>query len=291
MTRFVTALDALVLSPCTAPERPEQLPDIVDGFDRVAARMETGRVEHDWTDEGVVVFDPADHDLAFRLTAVLKDGFVYGPHVPASWCSRISLDMVAAALDPVFRFADRPRGWGAHVPIVLCRDVNGGVETLSRLPGRLPLIDPLRDSARLDDASVIPVAVEATGQWAALCLPWEHLDRFLAGGRPGEAWLRRRTRTMLMPSGRWWWELEGLRDAGDSRRYAGMWTEPRRGIACLGWPAYFFLAASPLHRCRACGGPTIAGRQYCGTPDCNTDRAAARQRAARAALSQRDNQG
>ena len=204
-------------------------------------------------------------------------------YIPPSWQSHITRACLASFFQVGFLQYDRPRAWGAYLPIVATRDVDGRRETLSELPGKRPLVDPLRDSARPDDDTVIPIRVEFAGEWSDLLTDWEHTDGFLAGPEPGVAWLRQRVKRIAMPYGRWWCELRGQRDARDSRRYFGTWREPISVTAYLGWPAHLVAAAGTVGRCPACRRVVIGGRLYCGAPQCDRARAAHRQRSGRAA--------
>lgn len=67
----------------------------------------------------------------------------------------------------------------------------------------------------------------------------------------------------------------------DPFRYQGMWKEPTKLAAYLGWPAYLLEAAGEVRECY-CGRAVIQGRTYCGSPDCNRERARARKRVSRA---------
>ena len=149
-------------------------------------------------------------------------------------------------------------------------------------PAKRPFVDPLRDTGAPDEKDWLLLAPELEGEWAGALHAWEHSDAFLAGVNPGPAWLRQRMRQAVAPGARLWWELKGLRDAGDLRRYGSeMWAHPMPVTVYLGWHSYVVEATGATLRCPACGGFTIQGRQYCGSRDCDRARAVARKRLSR----------
>jgi hypothetical protein len=149
-------------------------------------------------------------------------------------------------------------------------------------PAKRPFVDPLRDTGAPDEKDWLLLAPELEGEWAGALHAWEHSDAFLAGVNPGPAWLRQRMRQAVAPGARLWWELKGLRDAGDLRRYGSeMWAHPMPVTVYLGWHSYVVEATGATLRCPACGGFTIQGRQYCGPRDCDRARAVARKRLSR----------
>lgn len=283
MTNFVTPDDALIASPADWPASASAIPEVFDAFARLVEGLThdklvlaDGGEEYRWAHRG-------HPEYLFRLTPVLKDGCVSERYIPESWEGRVTRTVLESFLRARFVHYERPAGWGAHLPVVAIRKVNGLVERLIELPGKRPLVDPLRDAARTDDDTVIPVTTEFAGEWSGILTEWEHVDGFLAGPNPGGAWLGQRMRRVAMPFGRWWWELRGRRDAGDSNWYDDRWHDPTSITAYLGWPAYVLAAVGQVGRCPGCGGPTVEGRQYCGDADCDRDRASARQRNRRAA--------
>ncbi len=278
VTKSVTSEDALVLSPADIPEQPSDLPDVFDDFERVAAGLEKGSLFVGL--EGVkMVLQASEKGFGFYFTPILSSGEAPGQLLPPEWEGRVTRDVVAAFVRADCLLYLRPPGWGAHAGIEHVSDegVVGG-----RLDVNTPLIDPLRDSARPDDERTLPLAPEFEAPWDAHLTPWEHVDGLLVTKPPPRAWVRRRVRRVICKYGRWWWELRGLRDCDDPNRYSGMWKEPRPIAMYLGWPAYLLELAGDIREC-SCGGRAIQGRTYCGSPDCNRERARRRRRDSRKA--------
>ena len=144
-----------------------------------------------------------------------------------------------------------------------------------------PLVDPLRDLAAEDGPEWLAMSVEPIGEWSGLLTDWESTEAFVSGSQPGAVWSAARTRRVICPEAKHWWQLRGWRDAGDSTRYRGHWEEPIAITVFLGWPAYAVAAAVETAPCEGCGKATIQGRRFCGGPECNRARAIARQRVSR----------
>lgn len=285
MTKSVTATDVLVLSPVDFPEKPEDEAEIFDGFARVAVGLAECQLAGGWQDDGSpLMAHRGAPEPIFRATPLLRDGFTGPGWLPDSWEGRITLSIIGGYFAAEWLLYPREPDWGVHIPFDEVTPVEDGLRTRGTVPVKIPHIDPLRDGARPDDETDWPVRPELSGEWAGFLTSWEHVDGCLAGHRPGLAWLQRRIAHAVAPTGRVWWELRGLRDAGDVGRYGPqMWGRPTTVTLYLGWPAYFIAAAGETSRCEGCSRTAIRGRRYCAAPDCARARAAQRQRVSRAA--------
>jgi hypothetical protein len=283
----VTATDVLVLSPVEWPATPDELPGIFDAFLRAVAALEGGRIAFAWEDGVPLLAHPASPEPMFRPTPVLRDGWTTPFLVPSAWQGQISRAHVADYFVAEWQLFPREPSWGAHSSFEDVTPAGEGLRVRTVMLPKLPVVDPLRDTAAQDDESMWPVTPELAGDWRSLLTTWEHVDGLLASKTPGSAWLARRSTRAMVSSDRLWWEIRGWRDAGDGHRYSGMEWHPVSVMVYLGWPAYFIAAAGKTTSCPACAKVTIQGRQYCGTVDCNRARAGARQRTSRAASQER----
>jgi hypothetical protein len=282
VTRSVTARDVVVLSPGGLPDTPARLPDVFDAFVRIAAGMEDDSHLREKREGFIHWAAPASPETWFRVVPVLRDGTTWPQLVPPARDGRITPDAVAVYIAAPWHLFRRDAGWGAHFPIVGTADDPKGQIAYSVSEARLPMIDPLRDAAREDDAQTMPVRPELQGPWGPLLTEWEHVDGFVAGPGPGETWLEERKRNARAASGRLWWQLHGLRDAGDPKSYGReMWSAPHDVSLYLGWPAYLAARAGTVSTCEACHRPAIQSRRYCGSADCDRVRRRERQRLSR----------
>ena len=280
--RALTATDALILSPVDAPRRPDVLPTIFDDFERGLFGIEAGRLYGSREGGRMCVCaspEPSEDRPVYALTAVLADGRTDPGVVPGG---RITRDLVAAFLRCRLSVYDRDPSWGVRSDIRAVRE-DGRVET--RFAVHLPLVDPIRDGARRDDDRVLPVAVEYPEPWRRFFGPWEHLDGLLGSADANRHWMERRKRPVQARGSRAWWEIRGIHEKEDPDYYHGLWPEPRRVVAYLGWPAYLLDAVGAVGRCEHCRARTLAGRRYCGAGNCKRERAALRKQSSRDARS------
>lgn len=271
VTRALTGTDVLILSPVYPPARPENEPAFFDDFERCVKIFESGRMY--WTQEGGRVCLAARAHLRagdplYAVTVILRDGRTDPTILPGG---RVDREMVAQFVSVPIEIYGRPPDWGVRTKGFQLGP-NGSFS--ADIPVPVPLIDPIRDGARLDDDTVFPICFGFPDPWRGVLTAWEELDGALGRADPNEAWLRRRQVTTL--------ELQGWHEEEHTSRYEGMWREPRQITAYLGWPAYLLDVASPQGTCDECGGATVPGRRFCVDPACRRVRAAARQRSSRA---------
>lgn len=283
MTKFVTATDALVLSPIEWPDAPDKLQDVFDDFARTVVGLRDNRLVGVWDERRLIVAHARSPATEFFATPVLRDGWTLPTFVPAEWGGHVTLELIAAYFSSEWLLWGREPSWGARLlfrddPVIVEDGLLQGVE----LPATFPLVDPLRDTLAPDEEGILPLAPELDGRWAGLLTPWENTDAFLGGSRPGSAWLDRRMAKAVAPSDRQWWEIRGLREADDALRYGPEMWAPRAITLYLGWHAYAVGAAGDVGRCQACGRPTTRDRRYCADSACSRARAAERQRRHRA---------
>jgi hypothetical protein len=282
VTKSVTPTDSLVLSPLDWPEGPEAVPDVHDAFARAVVGLREGRVGFCWDGGQPLIAHEEAPELMFRIATLLRDGATAPYMVPDAWQGKITREIVASYFATEWLLYQCEPGWGAHASFGEIREAGDGIDVHTSLPAKLPLVDPLRDTAGVDDESYLPLVPVKAGEWGSLLTPWENVDGLLATHTPGQAWLDRRTAQAMVPSDRWWWEVRGWRDGGDGHRYEDMERHPISVTVYLGWPAYVIAAAGKTTRCPQCGGARIQGRQFCRAPECDRARAAERKRVSRA---------
>jgi hypothetical protein len=281
VTNFVTETDALVLSPTTEPDGPEGVVEILDAFARFTAGLVAERLFKTTDDDGRVLLAASQNStVVFRPTVLLKDGRTAWHRLPAAWQGRITRDVVTDFLHASAELSLRPPSWGAHANIVGSSSehrvqLHFGVQT--------PRIDPYREIAAWDDARHVPLEVKLTGDCGDLLTPWEQVDALLGREEVSPLWLERRKRRVIAPSGQWWYEVRGYWEKQDPQAYRGMQDDPLPVTVYLGWAAYLWDAAGPPGQCPMCGQAVVRGRLYCGTPECDRRRNAARQQDSRRA--------
>jgi len=283
MGKALTTTDALVLSLLNWPEGPHDLPKVFDAFARVVDGISTDVGVLGCVDGGdLVMAHVSDPETMFRATPVLADGWAPPTMMPATWHGRLTRSRLAAYFRSEWLGTPCEPSWGAHMLFASPpREVGDSLVIQMENLAKRPLVDPLRELAAEDTPEWLALSVQPDGEWAGLLTDWEGTDAFLAETQPGAAWSAARTRRVICPAPKHWWQLRGWRDAADSRRYCGQWEEPIPITVFLGWPAYAVAAAVSTAPCDSCGKATIKGRRFCGGPECNRARAIARQRASR----------
>ena len=281
MTKFVTATKSLVLSPVTWPSTSAGLADVYDAFGRAVVGLVNDEIGLGVAGDRRILAHKASTQAPFYFVPLLRDGSTMPNLVPPVWAGKITRAIVAAYLRAEWLLVRREPSWGAHLLFGETTSVDDELHVRAQVGASLPLIDPIRDIAGEDDPSLIAVRPELAGDFAGLLTDWEAIDGCLIPAQPGEAWLDRRMARVVAASGRWWWEIEGLRDADDAERYRGEWSYPMLVSVYLGWPAYFVAAAGATTRCPNCGRTSIQGRFYCGAPECDQARAIDRKRTSR----------
>jgi len=280
VTKTVTALDCMVFSPVDYPATPTELPNVFDDFKRCVQQL-AERAFTGWK-------DPDSGEFTFvPRPGVLRDGWSTPESLPPGWRGRITLRQVADYFNASFELTARDEhapGWGVHS--VDDRIVGDHLLELAFKPN-MPLVDPVRDVARIDTPDLGALDVSVAGDFRTVLGGWENLDAYMSMGDAGDLWLSARKMQFYASSSRWFSEVRGLRDSADWRRYRGQWHQPKRepAMAYLGWPAYFVDAGGQLGRC-TCGARTPQGAVYCGSPGCNRARQQERQRESRAARKQ-----
>jgi hypothetical protein len=280
VTKFVTPTDALVLSP-SWPRDPDGLPEVFDAFARVVAGWEPNEIVAVLEGGVLLVVPKWAPEVAFRLIAVTRDGSTVPGLVPTAWAGRVTREVIVSYFAASWQLFERQPGWGVHLPFSRISPTSNGLRVEAELPAKWPLVDPVRDAARVDTESEWAILPVLGGDWAGFLTGWENVDGFTATLKPGAAWLARRTASAISPTGRLWWEIRGLHDANDGHRFEGEWARPVAITLYLGWPAYVLAAAGQTTPCEACHRAAIQGRRYCGTLGCNRARATERRRRSR----------
>jgi hypothetical protein len=230
------------------------VPDIHDAFTRAVAALEEGVVALCWENGQPLIAHVDAPELMFRMTPLLPDGATVPHVVPDAWRARITPAVVASYFNARCISYEAEPGWGAHLPFGEIREDGDELDVTTFIPAKLPLVDPLRDTAGLQDEHYFRLTVGKEGEWGTILTAWENLDGFLGTTTPGQAWLDRRTAQVVMPGDRVWWEVRGWRDAGDGNRYLAMGSRPIGVTVYLGWPAYIIAAAGKTTRCPQCRG-------------------------------------
>jgi hypothetical protein len=260
---------------------PEGLPEVMDTFARFTVGLAAESLFKTTDHDGSVLLAVSPHPtVVFRPTVLLKDGSAAPERLPAAWDGRITPEVVADFLQAPCELSPRAPSWGAHASRV---GWTSETQLRLRFAVQSPRIDPFREVAAWDGARHLPLLLKFAGAWGDVLTPWEQVDGFLGRGETSPLWIERRRQRVTVPSGHWWHQIRASREKGNPDAYRAMQDDPLNVTVYLGWPAYLWDAAGGMTQCPMCGGLVTPGRRYCGTPECDRLRNAARQRDSRTA--------